>query len=112
MSASTSAGEGPTSARVTLTPVDSTGHPPLTMGGGREWWVSRGGGLTLGCRGVGEPPPTITWAWSNGQTRGAVGGNEKILPGGDLHVSSKSHRILYSHMYTMILEKFSNVIFH
>lgn len=94
VTASTSAGEGPASHRLNLTPAHSSSHPPLTLGGGREWWVARGGGLTLGCRRVGRPVPTLQWVRTvsagPGVEVGARGGSEQQLPGGDLHVSGNS----------------------
>ncbi|XP_047739549.1 Down syndrome cell adhesion molecule-like protein Dscam2 [Hyalella azteca] len=82
VTASTSAGEGPPSSRITLTPKHSPNYPPLILGGRSEWWVTKGGGLTLGCRRAGHPEPTIEWD-RNG---GALGEGEQLLPGGDVHL--------------------------
>ncbi|KAF2350503.1 Fibronectin type III, partial [Trinorchestia longiramus] len=83
VTASTSAGEGPPSPRITLTPTRTPTHPPLILGGGGEWWVTRGGGLTLGCRRVGEPAPIAEWD----RDGGALGEGEQLLPGGDVHLT-------------------------
>ena len=96
MSASTSAGEGPPSNRITLTPKHSPTHPPLTLGGGREWWVTINGGVTLGCRRIGVPSPSVEWkrytldrngVRKSGVKIGPTSSKEQLLPGGDLHVS-------------------------
>lgn len=102
VTATTSAGEGPSTTPLTLTPQHSDLHPPLILSGGREWEVTPGSGVTLGCRVVGLPAPTVEWfktaegvresSGVGGQVGVGVGsgrGKEQVLPGGDLHVSGK-----------------------
>ncbi|XP_050737483.1 cell adhesion molecule Dscam2-like isoform X2 [Eriocheir sinensis] len=86
VTATTVAGEGNQSPRITAIPNPKPSYTPVAVGGGRLWQVGVGAGVTLGCRGLGSPTPTISW------TRGGVtvtsGQLTQLLPGGDLHLTA------------------------
>ncbi|XP_071537625.1 cell adhesion molecule Dscam1-like isoform X1 [Panulirus ornatus] len=86
VTATTVAGEGSQSPRLTALPTPTPRHTPVAVGGGGTWRVGAGSGITLGCRGLGSPPPTITWT----KAGAAVSSNQltQLLPGGDLHLSA------------------------
>ncbi|KAG7154055.1 Down syndrome cell adhesion molecule-like protein 2-like 8, partial [Homarus americanus] len=86
VTATTVAGEGNPSPRLAALPSPIATHSPVAVGGGRTWRVGAGAGVTLGCRGLGSPAPTISWtragiAVSSGQLT-------QLLPGGDLHLTA------------------------
>lgn len=87
VTATTVAGEGKPSARVTAIPNPKPSYTPVAVGGGRLWQVGVGAGVTLGCRGLGSPTPATSW------TRGGVtvgsGQLTQLLPGGDLHLTGE-----------------------
>ncbi|XP_069954396.1 cell adhesion molecule Dscam2 [Cherax quadricarinatus] len=86
VTATTVAGEGSQSSRLTALPTSTSSHPPIAVGGGRWWRVGAGSGVTLGCRGLGSPPPNISW------TKGSITISSdqvmQVLPGGDLHLTA------------------------
>ncbi|XP_071543543.1 uncharacterized protein [Panulirus ornatus] len=86
VTATTLAGEGSQSPRLTAVPTPTPAHAPVAVGGGGSWRVGAGSGVTLGCRGLGSPPPAVTWTKA-GTT---ITSNQltQLLPGGDLHLSA------------------------
>lgn len=63
----------------------------MAVGGGRVWRVGVGSGVTLGCRGLGTPTPTVSW-YKDGSPI-ITGPLTQLLPGGDLHLTGKLHYI-------------------
>lgn len=88
VTATTSAGEGISSPRLTALPSPKPGYSPVAVGGGRLWNVGAGSGVTLGCRGLGSPPPSISWTQEGILVRS--GQLMQLLPGGDLHLTGES----------------------
>ncbi|XP_069169162.1 cell adhesion molecule Dscam2 isoform X2 [Procambarus clarkii] len=86
VTATTVAGEGSQSPRLTALPTPTPTHTPVAVGGGRSWWVGSGSGVTLGCRGLGSPPPVISWM-KDSVTLGSTH-HTQLLPGGDLHLTA------------------------
>lgn len=87
MTATTAAGEGNPSPRLTALLKPTATHAPVALGGGRTWRVGAGAGVTLGCRGRGKPAPSIVWS-RGGQTI-TSGQFTQLLPGGDLHLTGE-----------------------
>ncbi|XP_063611247.1 cell adhesion molecule Dscam2-like, partial [Penaeus indicus] len=85
VTATTAAGEGNPSPRLTALLKPTATHAPVALGGGRTWRVGAGAGVTLGCRGRGKPAPSIVWS-RGGQTI-TSGQFTQLLPGGDLHLT-------------------------
>ncbi|XP_042226508.1 Down syndrome cell adhesion molecule-like protein Dscam2 isoform X2 [Homarus americanus] len=86
VTATTVAGEGSQSPRLTALPTPTPTHTPIAVGGGRSWRVGAGSGVTLGCRGLGSPPPTISW--TKGSSTITSSQFTQLLPGGDLHLTA------------------------
>ncbi|XP_071532405.1 cell adhesion molecule Dscam2-like [Panulirus ornatus] len=84
VTATTVAGEGSQSPRLTALPTPTPTHAPIAVGGGRSWRVGVGSGVTLGCRGLGSPPPTISWKKAGATISSSQ--LTQLLPGGDLHL--------------------------
>lgn len=89
VTASTAAGEGSQSPRLTAVPKPTPSHTPVAVGGGRVWRVGVGSGVTLGCRGLGTPTPTVSWYKDSSPI--ITGPLTQLLPGGDLHLTGKLH---------------------
>lgn len=87
MTATTVAGEGSQSPRLTALPTPTPAHVPVAVGGGGSWRVGAGSGVTLGCRGLGSPPPAVTWTKAG--TTVSSSQLTQLLPGGDLHLSGE-----------------------
>lgn len=86
VTASTVAGEGSQSPRLTAILKPTPSYSPIAVGGGgRVWRVGVGSGVTLGCRGLGTPIPKVSWT-KGGSTIGS-GPLTQLLPGGDLHLT-------------------------
>ncbi|XP_050737575.1 cell adhesion molecule Dscam2-like isoform X3 [Eriocheir sinensis] len=86
VTATTVAGEGTQSPRLTALPKATPSHAPIAVGGGgRVWRVGVGSGVTLGCRGLGSPSPTVSW--TKGGSTLTSGPLMQLLPGGDLHLT-------------------------
>lgn len=94
VTATTVAGEGNPSPRVTALPNPKPSYPPVAVGGGRIWHVGVGAGVTLGCRGLGSPTPTTSW--TRGGVTVASGQLMQLLPGGDLHLTGEWRRRVLS----------------
>ncbi|CAL4098573.1 unnamed protein product, partial [Meganyctiphanes norvegica] len=88
VSASTSAGEGAMSPRMSTVPGTTGNDKPVAVGGARAWRVTEGSGLTLPCRGLGSPVPKLLWRNNHGALHSNT--NHQVLPGGDLHIASLS----------------------
>ncbi|KAK8389761.1 hypothetical protein O3P69_009037 [Scylla paramamosain] len=87
VTATTVAGEGSQSPRLTAIPKPTPSFAPIAVGGaGRMWRVGVGSGVTLGCRGLGTPAPTVSW--TKGGTTLTSGPLTQLLPGGDLHLTA------------------------
>ncbi|KAK3861845.1 hypothetical protein Pcinc_032241 [Petrolisthes cinctipes] len=86
VTATTAAGEGNSSPRLTALPAPKPSYSPVAVGGGRVWQVGAGSGVTLGCRGLGSPPPSISWTQDGVVVRS--GQLTQLLPGGDLHLTA------------------------
>ena len=87
VSAATSIGEGQATPRKTATLAAVSAYSPVAVGGDRQLRIGAGGGLTLGCRGLGSPSPEITWLRNGaGVSRDNL---HQPLPGGDLHITGK-----------------------
>ncbi|XP_042230764.1 Down syndrome cell adhesion molecule-like protein Dscam2 isoform X2 [Homarus americanus] len=87
VTATTVAGEGSQSPRLIAVPTPTPTHAPIAVGGGRSWWVGAGSGVTLGCRGLGSPLPTISWRKGSSNTI-TSSQHTQLLPGGDLHLTT------------------------
>ena len=88
VTATTVAGEGSQSPRLTAIPKPTPSYAPIVVGGaGRKWRVGVGSGVTLGCRGLGTPTPTVSW--TKGGTTLSSGPLTQLLPGGDLHLTGE-----------------------
>nr|XP_045608775.1 Down syndrome cell adhesion molecule-like protein Dscam2 isoform X3 [Procambarus clarkii] len=87
VTAATVAGEGSQSPRLTALPIPTSSHPPIAVGGGRAWRVGAGSGVTLGCRGLGSPPPNISWTKGSSSSVSSEPLTQ-LLPGGDLHLTA------------------------
>ncbi|KAK7015883.1 hypothetical protein SK128_009425 [Halocaridina rubra] len=89
LTATSVAGEGGPSPRLTAVPVHTPKYPPLAVGGGQLWRIGFGAGVTLGCRGIGTPVPVINW--TKGTNQPIINGQfTQLLPGGDLHLTGMS----------------------
>ncbi|XP_042208394.1 Down syndrome cell adhesion molecule-like protein Dscam2 isoform X1 [Homarus americanus] len=86
VTATTVAGEGSQSPRLTALPTPTPTHAPFAVGGGRSWWVGAGSGVTLGCRGLGSPSPTLSWTKASATITNSQ--LTQLLPGGDLHLTA------------------------
>ena len=87
VSATTTVSEGRTTPRVSATLTTTSSYPPVAVGGDHILRVGVGGGVTLGCRGLGSPSPDVKWS-RNGEpvSRDHL---HQPLPGGDLHITGK-----------------------
>ncbi|XP_071543682.1 uncharacterized protein [Panulirus ornatus] len=94
VTATTVAGEGNPSPRLTALPSPKPTHSPVAMGGGRTWRVGAGAGVTLGCRGLGTPSPTIGWTRAGAAV--SSGHLTQLLPGGDLHLTAVTETANYT----------------
>ncbi|KAK3860836.1 hypothetical protein Pcinc_033125, partial [Petrolisthes cinctipes] len=94
VTATTSGGEGISSPRLTALPSPKPSYSPVAVGGGRVWRVGAGSGVTLGCRGLGSPPPSISWTQEGLLVRS--GQLTQLLPGGDLHLTAVQETANYT----------------
>ncbi|KAK7074156.1 hypothetical protein SK128_006884 [Halocaridina rubra] len=86
VTATTVAGEGNPSLRLTAVPAATSKYAPVAVGGGLMWRIGAGAGVTLGCRGLGSPPSTVSWT-KGASTTISNGQHTQLLPGGDLHLT-------------------------